>query len=121
MIAWILVPSPVLAIDLGKFAPLLYLAGALLLGAFAVVLAARWRKNSTALNLSASDELARYRLLYEQGAISKEEFEKLRGLLGGELRKSLGASPAPKPDVPPSESIQPKPDEPPPETGIRPS
>lgn len=123
MVAWFLLPSPVLAIDLGKFAPLLYLALALLVGAFVVVLVAKWRRATPTLGPSASDQLAQYRLLYEQGAISEEEFKKLRALLGGELRKSLDAKPAPNPAAPaPTDSIpSPNPPDTPPETGIRPS
>ena len=50
--------------------------------------------------LSASDQLAQYRLLYEQGAISEEEFNSLRSLLGGELRRSA-RKPAPATEATP--------------------
>jgi hypothetical protein len=67
----------------------LTLVGALLLGAVAVALTARWRKRSRGDEVSASDQLAEFRSLYLEGAISKEEFERLRAVLGGELRKEL--------------------------------
>jgi hypothetical protein len=76
----------------------LALVGALLLGAVAVALTARWRKRSRSDELSASDQLAEFRSLYLEGAISKEEFERLRAVLGGELRKELDV-PSPKKDV----------------------
>jgi hypothetical protein len=50
---------------------------------------------------SPNDELSRYRSLYEKGEISQEEFNRLRGVLGGQIRQSLGIEkPAPKPEPP---------------------
>src|SRR5262245_38001523 len=123
MVTSVLIRSPVLAADGRAFLPFLYLAVALLLGAVVVVLVAKWRRSRPALSPSASDQLAQYRLLYEQGAISEEEFKKLRALLGGELRKNLDLSPAPRPAQPAaSEQMQPPTEpEPPPATGIRPT
>jgi hypothetical protein len=122
MIASTPLGSPLFA-EVGRFLPLLYLAAALIIGAVVIVLVGRWRKSSATLGPSASDELAQYRALYEQGAISEEEYRKLRSLLGGEMRKNLdvpGKAPAPAAD-----KVQPSPpppaaDEPPPATGIRP-
>jgi hypothetical protein len=73
----------------------LALVGALLIGAVVVGVVARWRKRADSVTLTASDQLAEYRSLYLEGAISKEEFEQLRAVLGGELRREL-AVPATK-------------------------
>ncbi len=109
----------------------LTLVGALLLGAVAVALTARWRKRSRADELSASDQLAEFRSLYLEGAISKEEFERLRAVLGGELRKELDV-PSPKtaelapqpagPDAPtpPSPTNEKPPATEPPAEGVQP-
>jgi hypothetical protein len=121
MIANTLLGSPLFAADAGRFWPLLCLAAALIVGAVVIVLVGRWRKASATLGPSASDELAQYRALYEQGAISEEEYRKLRALLGGEIRKNLdvpGKAPAPASDK--VQASPPPADEPPP-TGIRPT
>jgi hypothetical protein len=71
----------------------LYLAGALLIGAVVVEMFRRYRRaEHRSERLSPSDQLAQYRSLYEQGAISEEEFNSLRDLLGGELRASARKS-----------------------------
>jgi hypothetical protein len=100
----------------------LCLAAALLAAAVVIALVRRWwqRRNETE-KLSPSVQLAHFRSLYESGAISQEEFEQLRSLLGGRLRESLGVPPpaAGKPEgSPPGENGQ-SPDKP--ESGIRPA
>lgn len=82
----------------------LCLAAALLLGALVIALVHRWRQRSTLANdLSPSAQLAQFRSLYEKGAISQEEFERLRNLLGARLREDLGV-PAPPAEPRPSGS-----------------
>ena len=73
--------------------PGLYLAGALLLGALAIAVVARWRRQPRADRMSPSDQLAQFRSLYDKGALSREEFDRLRGLLGEQLRQSLAVPP----------------------------
>jgi len=69
--------------------PGLVLAGVILVGALIVMLVDRWRKSVAKQDtLSASDQLASYRILYEQGELSEEEFEQIRATLGGELRRT---------------------------------
>jgi len=68
--------------------PALLLAGALLLGALVIALVSRWRR-AGADRLTPGEQLSRFRSLYEEGAISREEFERLRGLLGGQLYQSV--------------------------------
>jgi len=96
--------------------PGLWLAGSLLVGALLVALFRRWQRQET--RVSASDELAHFRRLYERGQLSEEEFKRLRAVLSDELRRSLNLpdkanTPPATPDVPPEKTD-------PPETGIKP-
>jgi hypothetical protein len=68
----------------------LLLAGTLLLGAVVIAAAGRWRRRSEPDALSPSRQLARFRLLYEQGAMSQEEFDRVRAFLGPQLAQELG-------------------------------
>jgi hypothetical protein len=104
--------------------PGLALAGALLAGAFVIALIRRWWYQTGSPVAEASDQLSHYRALYERGAISEEEYQRLRRALRGDLTGAAGpASQGPAP--PPA----PRPEPPPPagdagaapETGIRPS
>src|SRR4051812_45975955 len=104
--------------------PTLGLIAALLLGALIIAVVRHWRRGSDSLSPDASDQLAQFRSLYEQGAISEEEYKRLRTVLGGELRRSLDvparnpaatqpAAPPPSPtppDAPPADPHQPPPD-----------
>jgi hypothetical protein len=111
----------------------LYLGGTLLAGAVVIALVKRWRKRADSEGLSPSAQLAQFRSLYEEGAISKEEFERLRSLLGGQMRQDLNVparrpAPAPQgqaagtPEGPTPQGPGPEAPRPagPPETGIRP-
>jgi hypothetical protein len=100
----------------------LCLAAALLVGALVIALVSRWRRRSEAKDdLSPSAQLAHFRSLYEAGTISRDEFNRLRTLLSGQMRETRGV-PAPVPETPakppPGAGEQP-PDNP--ETGIRPA
>jgi hypothetical protein len=77
------------------------LAVALLIGAAAIALVKRWRQRDAAVSLSPSDQLAEYRSLYEQGVMSKEEYDRLRALLGAQLRdvKPVPAAATPQPQA----------------------
>jgi hypothetical protein len=109
----------------------LTLVGALLVGAVLVALTARWRRRTRSAELTASDQLAEFRSLYLEGAISKEEFDQLRAVLGGEMRRELDV-PAPKPTAvtpqapspgaaPPTPAAEEKPQTPePPAEGVQP-
>jgi len=107
--------------------PAMALVGALLLGALVIaIVRRRLRPDETPPDLGS--ELARYRALYEQGAISEQEYHSLRALLGGELRRSMGAGKAPRPATDPPQGIQTTPDASPgsdvpntPSDGIRPA
>lgn len=87
--------------------PTLALVVALLLGAVVVALFRRWQRSSSSLGPSASDQLARFRALYEQGELSEEEYRRLRGVLGSELRRSAdlpAVPPVPGPAQPPEKA-----------------
>ena len=84
-----------LALDRSILLPGLLLVGALLLGAILIALVGRWRKRSGPETLDASAQLAGFRSLYEQGALSQEEFDRLRALLGGQLRHEFDVPPRP--------------------------
>jgi hypothetical protein len=96
-----------LAMDLSVLLPGLYLAGALLVGAGIIAGLKRWQRNEEPRGGDASDQLARYRTLYEQGVINEEEFKRLRGVLGGELRRSVES--ASRPATSPLTSQSPEP------------
>jgi len=95
------------------------LIGILLLGALVLYLFDRWRKRVAATRdeVTSNDQLSHFRSLYERGEMSQEEFERVRTLLAGQLRKELNV-PAPpgSPPSPPAETrIQPSPGPAPPE------
>jgi hypothetical protein len=88
--------------DLSILLPGVYLATALLVASVVIALANRWRRRPSTPSLTASDQLAQFRSLYEQGALSEEEFNRLRALLGGQIREALDVPPRPAPpSVPP--------------------
>jgi hypothetical protein len=99
----------------------LCLAAALLVGAIVIALVSWWRRRSEPEeDLSPSAQLAHFRSLYEAGTISQDEFERLRALLGGRMRETLGVPPPPETPAkpPPGQGEQPPEN---PETGIRPA
>lgn len=74
----------------------LCLVAALLVAALVVALVNRWRRQRDAEeDVSPNAQLAQYRSLYEAGAISAEEYERLRAVLGAQLRESIGAAKGP--------------------------
>ncbi len=91
--------SPLWAAEGTTFLPVLYLAAALIVGAVLIALAQRWRRSTTSVNpgLSASDQMAEFSKLYERGAMSKEEFEKVRAKLFREIRQASDLPPVPPP------------------------
>jgi hypothetical protein len=101
----------------------LYLAGALLLAAIVIAAVSRWRKRSGDECLTPADQLAHFHSLYERGALSAEEFQRLRALLTGptpgavrDSQKGAIRKEAPGESPPPAgESPQPPPD------GVRPA
>jgi hypothetical protein len=100
----------------------LCLAAALLAGAVLLALLNKWwRRRNAPEDASPSAQLAQFRALFEAGTISQEEFERLRNLLGAQMRQTFGI-PAPaveeKIKPPPGENGQPPET---PSTGIHPA
>jgi hypothetical protein len=114
-----------LALDTSFLWPTLALSGALIVGAVVILLVQRWRKRTLPAD-DPSGQLAHFRTLYEQGIISQEELNRLRSLLGGQLRQAYEVPPRPSgfPGQAPGPGGTPageRPGEPgPPETGTRP-
>jgi hypothetical protein len=79
--------------------PAALLAGALLVGALVIAYVSRWRRQTKGDRLMPDEQLAHFRLLYEQGAMSQEEFERIKTRLGGEIRRGLRPR-VPHPEVP---------------------
>jgi hypothetical protein len=71
----------------------------LAIGAMAIAIVKRWRQRDASISMSPSEQLAEYRSLYDEGVMSKEEFERLRALLGGQLRETPVAAPPPEPQT----------------------
>jgi hypothetical protein len=120
--------SPLWAADASTFLPVLYLVMAFVAGVVIIALVQRWRRRASSLGPSASDEMAQYRVLYEQGVISEEEYRRLRATLGVKLRQDIdapvrpAASPAPAEQSAPSSAEETPPEgDQPPASGIRPS
>jgi hypothetical protein len=100
----------------------LCLVAALLVAALVIALVKRWQRRLEAEeDCSPNAQLAHFRSLYEAGTISAEEFERLRVLLGGRLRETLGVpNPIAKPPEPlPPQAEQPQSDNP--DSGARPA
>jgi hypothetical protein len=82
-------PAPPRFWDPRLFAATLVLVGVILLGALVIYCLDRWRKRAQAPSLTANDQLANFRELYEQGDISHREFERIKGRLAPLLREQL--------------------------------
>jgi hypothetical protein len=61
----------------------------LLLMAVLIAWLERWRKRADQDKISAGDQLAHFRELYERGELSPEEFARVRTLLGDRLKEEL--------------------------------
>jgi hypothetical protein len=82
--------------------PGLWLVGALLVGALVIAVVGRWRRVPRSGVASASQQLTEFRSLYEKGDMSRDEYERIRSLLGGEIR-----GPGPPAAAPPAAALQP--------------
>ncbi len=85
------------------------LIAALLVGALVILFVDRWRKRPSEQRFTSGDQLAHFRELYEEGEISREEYDRIRGRLQERLRKEMDVpgtpaapaappTPAPTPD-----------------------
>jgi hypothetical protein len=97
----------------------LLLCGVLLLGAVVIAVAQRWRR-AVPERLSPSDQLAQFRSLYEAGELTREEFERLRSLLGAQIRQEAGVGPAAQGPAPAAGAVPPPKPAPPPDAPLLP-
>jgi len=83
----------------------LALVAALLIGAAVIAWADRWRKKADRGLTSPGEQLAAFRLSYERGELSQEEYERIRARLAPKIRESGPGlkGPTPKPPAPAAE------------------
>jgi hypothetical protein len=98
------------------------LVATLLLGALVLAWFDRLRKRPDPAVLTPGEQLTAFRLSYERGELSQEEYERIRARLAPQLRQQLDlpAAPAKKTEAPPPESppaAAPDAPEPPPTPG----
>jgi len=78
---------------------LLWATGALittlLLGALIFAWLDRWRKRADRAVITPADELTAFRLSYERGELSQEEYERIRARLAPKIKQQLGAADKP--------------------------
>jgi hypothetical protein len=127
LVPWSIILQAGGAVKPGWHAPVLWtslvLVGALIIGAIVIALVDRWRKRSGAQHLTPGEQLSHFRALYDRGELSREEFERIRNLLGEQLRKDFHVPGAPQPQsaAPPAQDThvqaQPPQDGPPPPDG----
>jgi hypothetical protein len=67
----------------------LILTSVILVGALVLIWIDRWRKRPGSERLSAKDQLANFRKLYEHGELDRDEFERIRALLTAQLQREL--------------------------------
>jgi hypothetical protein len=63
--------------------------GLMLLGAAIISAVKRWRERPVHVRLTASEQLAEFRSLYEEGELSEAEFARLQAVLGERIKKEL--------------------------------
>jgi hypothetical protein len=97
------------------------LIGVILLIAVVIFIVDRWRKRPPVERLSTGDQLSQFRLLYEQGQLSREEYDRIKATLMPRLRQEMNVPvrPSEGPKAPPAPDEPPPPA--PPESGIRPA
>lgn len=78
--------------------PGLMLAGAILLAAVVLMLLKRWRSTAESFE-SPHEQLAQYRAMFERGDLTKEEFDRIHGLLTSRIRKEMGEAVGPSADL----------------------
>jgi hypothetical protein len=80
----------------------------------------RWRKRNARLSPAPADQLSQFRSLYERGEMSREEFERVKALLAGQLRQDLNVPAPPRAEgaAPPGAITAAPPPPPPPREGL---
>jgi hypothetical protein len=83
------------------------LVAAILVGALIIAMVDRWRKRPVQERPTSDDQLAEFRSLYEQGVMSREEFDRVRAMLGERMRRELELPASPQAVNPPPENPPP--------------
>jgi hypothetical protein len=99
----------------------LVLLAVALVGILVLYFIARWRNRAAQDRLTASDQLSEFRTLYERGEMSREEYERVRSLLGERMRREVDERTAPAPQHRPTPESPPPRTDPLPPDGIRPT
>ena len=74
--------------------------GLVLAGVLVIFLVRRWQQQADESECpTANEQLATFRELYDQGAMSQEEFDRVRALLSDRLREEMNVPAAPAPEV----------------------
>lgn len=71
----------------------LWFSGLLLLGAFVVMSLQRWRRRRSGPGPTDHEQMSEFRRLHDRGAMSEEEFRRVRMLLTGRIQEKLKSSP----------------------------
>jgi hypothetical protein len=87
----------------------LALAGALLIAAAVIALASRWRRAPRSGSTNASEQLSKFRSLYEKGEMSREEFERIRTRLSDQIRGPAPGTTSAAAPTPPGPTAAPAP------------
>ncbi|MFQ3592883.1 MAG: SHOCT domain-containing protein [Gemmataceae bacterium] len=74
---------------------------ALLTGAVVIGVVRRWMEIQRRGQFQANDQLSQYRAMHARGELSDEEFQRLREVLAGDLRREVGLENAPPPKMTP--------------------
>src|SRR5262245_64889401 len=93
--------------------PTLILVATLLVGAFILSLVERWRKRTPSVTITAGEQLTKFRAMYDQGQITREEFERIRAELADRIKAEMGIGASPAPVSPPPTPAPPTPPQPP--------
>ena len=80
---------------------ILILMGVVLGAALLIVAIGRWLKRTESALPSSGAELASFRVLYERGEFSQEEYEQIRSRLKQQLRKQLNVNEGQPKEAPP--------------------
>jgi hypothetical protein len=80
---------------------ILILTAVVLVAAAVIMFVGRWAKQPRSVSNSSGEELASFRVLYERGEFSQEEYDRIRSRLSQKLRSELKV-PAEEPAEPPA-------------------
>ncbi len=82
------------------------LIAALLVGALIIAWFDRWRKRPADFGMSPAEQLAAFKLSYDRGELSQQEYESIRAKLAPKVRQQMNLPEhpaAPEPPAPPAD------------------